>query len=128
MTKTIMTLLAASAGFLLMSHPAEAHHGWLDFDSNHEVTFEGTVTDFHFTNPHCVVEFSVKDEKGQVLKWQGEFASPGELGRKSWTAASLQPGDKIVISGHPAKDKTLAMHVTKIRMPDGLEVKLEGGR
>jgi hypothetical protein len=111
-----------------MSYPAEAHHGWLDFDSSHEVTYEGTVTDFHFTNPHCVVEFSVKDEKGQVLKWQGEFASPGELGRKSWTAASLQPGDKILISGHPAKDKTLAMHVTKIRMPNGQEVKLESGR
>jgi hypothetical protein len=128
MKTTILITLAASFGFLLMSRPAEAHHSWLDFDPGSEVTHEATVTDFHFTNPHCVVEFTVKDEKGQVFKWQGEFSSPGALGRKGWTASSLQPGDKIVISGHPAKDKTLAMHVTKMRMPDGEERKIEGGR
>ena len=89
MTNALLTVLAA---FLLLPHAAEAHHGWLEFDPNHEVTFDGTVTDFHFTNPHCVVEFAVKDEKGQVHKWQGEFSNPAQLSRKGWTAASLQAG------------------------------------
>jgi len=30
-----------------MSHMRqEAHHGWSEFDTNREVTFEATVTDF----------------------------------------------------------------------------------
>ena len=90
MKNALLTFLAASVAFLLMPHAAEAHHGWLEFDPNHEVTFDGTVTDFHFTNPHCVVEFDVKDEKGQVHKWQGEFSNPAQLSRKGWTRTSRQ--------------------------------------
>ena len=128
MKSALLTFLAVPTVFLLMPHPAEAHHGWAEFDLNHVVTYEGTVTDFHYTNPHCVVEFDVKDGKGQVQKWQGEFSNPGNLARKGWTAATLQPGDKITISGNPARDNGPAMHVTKVRMPNGQEFRVEGGR
>jgi hypothetical protein len=128
MKSALLTLLAVSATWLLMPHTAEAHHGWAEFDLNHVVTHEGTVTDFHYTNPHCVVEFDVKDAKGQVQTWQGEFSNPGNLARKGWTAATLQPGDKITISGNPAKNDGLAMHVTWIRLPNGQESTIEGGK
>jgi hypothetical protein len=98
---------------------AEAHHGWAEFDSVSKVTMEGTVVDFHFTNPHCVVEFKALDDKGQARQWQGEFASPVELTRKGWTAATLQPGTKVTIGGHPAKNGAPAIHVTSIRLADG---------
>ena len=103
----------------LTSVVAEAHHGWAEFDSAARVTMEGTVVDFHFTNPHCVVEFKVRDEKGQTHQWQGEFASPIELSRKGWTAATLQPGTKLTVGGHPAKSGAPAIHVTSIRLADG---------
>jgi hypothetical protein len=128
MENALLASLAASAVFLLTPHAAEAHHGWMEFDLNHEVTYEGTVTDFHYTNPHCVVEFDVKDGKSQVQKWQGEFSNPGHLARKGWTAATLQPGDKITIGGNPAKNNGLALHVTRIRLPTGQEFQIEGGR
>jgi hypothetical protein len=128
MKNMLLAVLAISAGFLLISHSAEAHHGWSEFDTTREVTFEGTVTDFHFTNPHCVVEFDVKDEKGQIYKWQGEFSNPGRLSQQGWTAASLQPGDKFTITGNPAKDNAPAMHVDRIRLPNGQEYKIDGGR
>jgi hypothetical protein len=114
------------SGFGAVPRAAEAHHGWAEFDSNSGVTLQGTVTDFHFTNPHCVVDFDVKDEKGQVRKWQGEFASPPELTRKGWTAATLQPGDKLTITGHPAKNGALSIHVTSIQS-DGKEPKHYNG-
>jgi hypothetical protein len=69
------------------------------------------------------VDFDVKDEKGQVRNWQGEFASPPELGRKGWTAATLQPEDQLTIAGHPAKNGAPAIHVTGIRA-HGKELKL----
>jgi hypothetical protein len=128
MKNTSLAILAASVSFFLMSHAAEAHHGWSEFDTHREVTFEATVTDFHFVNPHCVVEFDVKDEKGQVHKWQGEFSNPSQLSRQGWTAASLEAGDKLTITGNPAKNDAPAIHVARIRMANGQEFKVDGGR
>jgi hypothetical protein len=122
-----IALLASGAlvfGLLLAPAPAEGHHGWAEFDEGSEVTFEGTVTDFHYVHPHCVVEFNVKDETGHMHKWQGEFSSPGVLSRKGWDAATLQPGDKLTITGHPLRNKAPALHVTKIRLSNG-ELKLD---
>jgi uncharacterized protein DUF6152 len=118
-----LTFLSLVTGLLLMPAAAQAHHGWVDFDEKADVTVSGTVTAFYFVNPHCVVEFDVKDDSGHMIKWQGEFASKGELSRKGWTAASLEAGEKLTLIGHPAKDGTRAIHVTKIRMANG-EMKL----
>jgi hypothetical protein len=126
--RILMTFVAVSAGFVAIPRIANAHHGWEDFNSNSEVKFDGTVRDFHFTNPHCVVEFDVKDEKGQVRKWEAEFASPLELARKGWTAATLQPGDKISVAGNPAKNGAPSIHLTSIHLANGKELKLYNGR
>lgn len=103
---------------------AIGHHGWAEFDEKAEITKEGTVTDFHYVNPHCVVEFDVRDEKGRAQKWQGEFSNPGVLSRRGWNAASLEAGEKLKITGHPARNGVPALHVTKILSATG-EVKLE---
>jgi hypothetical protein len=117
-------LVSLITGLLLIPDSASAHHGWAEFDEKAEVTLQGTVTDFHFVNPHCVVEFQVKREKGQFQKWQGEFSNPGVLSRKGWNAASLETGAKITITGHPAHNGVLALHVIRIRSSNG-EIKLE---
>jgi hypothetical protein len=117
-------ILLPLAGLLLLPAPLTAHHGWQEFDEKSEVTVEGTVTDFHYVNPHCVVEFDAKDEKGRIQKWQGEFSNPGVLSRRGWNAAYLEAGDKLKITGHPAKNGLFALHVTRIVMASG-ELKLE---
>jgi hypothetical protein len=116
---SLLPLLALFAGSLMLPPSAAAHHGWVDFDEKTEVTVQGTATAFYFVNPHCVVEFDVKDDQGHMIKWEGEFASKGELSPKGWTAASIQAGDKLTLTGHPAKDGTRAIHVTKIRTATG---------
>jgi hypothetical protein len=126
MKRTLWACAFVFSGLVAIPRAAQAHHGWAEFDSNSVVKFEGTVTDFHFTNPHCVVDFDVKDDKGQVRKWQGEFASPPELARKGWTAATLQPGDKLAIAGNPAKNGALAIHVSSIAA-NGKELTLYNG-
>jgi hypothetical protein len=77
---------------------------------------QGTVIDFHGVNPHCVVEFEARDDKRHIAKMQGQFSNAGVLSRKGWDAASLQAGDKVTITGHPAHNGVLAAHVTRIRM------------
>jgi hypothetical protein len=124
MKVAVLTSVVFAFSLLMIPVSVKAHHGWAEFDDKAEVTFEGTVTDFHYVNPHCVVEFNLMDENGQLHKWQGEFSNPPVLSRKGWNAASLQPGDKLTITGHPAKNNVPALHVTKIRMSNG-ELKLD---
>ena len=89
---------------LLMPGTAGAHHGYAAFDTSAEVTLKGTVTDFHFTNPHCVIEIDVKDEKGQVQNWKAELTSANHLAPKGWTESSVQAGDELAITGYRAKN------------------------
>ena len=87
--KNVLLLLVIAAGI------AMAHHGYAAFDTKSEVTFTGTVSDFHWTNPHCIVDLDVKNDKGDVRTWHGEMTSPAHLAPRGWTAATLEvlPGD-----------------------------------
>ena len=106
--------------FLAAGGWANAHHGLAAFDLTNEVTLKGTVTEFHFVNPHCVVEFEVKDDEGQVHQWQAEMTSPVHL--KGWTATSLEPGNVVTVTGYRAKSGALYLRVTKLSSSNGVEL------
>ncbi len=115
--------LVATA-FLLIPALAIAHHGYAEFDRTTKVVVTGIVTDFHYTSPHCIVEFDVKGDKGRVQKWQGELGNPLHL--KGWTATSLEPGDEISVSGYRAKSRALYLWVTGLKSSSGVELKTNG--
>jgi hypothetical protein len=100
-----------------------AHHGLAVFDSANPITLQGTVTEFHFTNPHCIVDFDVND-KGQVVKWQGEMTSPLHL--KGWTPTSLEPGDTITVTGYRAKTGALYLWILRLDSSNGMRLKTNG--
>ena len=107
--------------FLALGALAIAHHGLAEFDQTKKVTLKGTVTEFHFVNPHCVVEFEVKDDKGHVQKWQAEMTSPARL--KGWTATSLEPGNVVTVTGYRAKNGALFLWVTGLSSSNGVELR-----
>ena len=104
-----------AAGSLLI-----AHHGLAAFDQTNKVTLKGTVTAFHFVNPHVVVEFDVKNENGDVRKWQAEMTTPARL--KGWTATSLEPGNVVTVTGYRAKNGALFLWVTALSSSNGVEL------
>ncbi len=114
MQKAFLILLASAA-------LAVAHHGLAAFDQTTTITVKGTVTEFHFVNPHCVVEFEVKGDKGKIEKWQGEMTSPAHL--KGWTANSLEEGNVVMVSGYRAKSGAFYMWITKLSSSNGVELK-----
>jgi len=109
-------VLFLSAGALIF-----AHHGLTAFDQTKKVTLKGTVTAFHFVNPHAVVEFEVRDEQGQVQEWQAELTSPGHL--KGWTATSLEPGNVVTVTGYRAKSGASHLWVTNLSSSNGVELR-----
>ncbi len=125
MKNILLGLLTAAAAFFLAPASAHGHHGYAAFDTTGVVTFKVTVNDFHFVNPHCVVEFDVKDDSGVVRAWQAELSSASHLAPRGWTAASLESGDEITITGYKAKNGAPSLWVTKIVLPKGKEMKID---
>ena len=107
--------------FLAAGALAIAHHGLTAFDQTNTVTLKGTVTEFHFVDPHSVVEFEVKDDKGHVQEWQAQLTTPVRL--KGWTATSLEPGDVVTVTGYRAKSGAFYLWVTNLSSSNGVELK-----
>jgi hypothetical protein len=127
MKNKLFVFQATAVALLLIPGLASAHHGWAAFDPKSTVTFKAAVTEFHFVNPHCVVEFEFKDDHGEVQKWQGELTSNLRLSLKGWTRTSLEPGMEMTISGYKAQSGAHVIRVTKIVLANGKELELEPG-
>ena len=119
-----LAILAAFVGFLVASGPLLAHHSTAMYDMEHLVTFTGTITGFQFTNPHVTFEFEVTDESGNVVKWSVLTGPPQRLYRAGWNTKTLKPGDRVTITGAPAKDGRHDMGLGKLVGPNGQELKL----
>ena len=127
MKRSIFLMIVALAAALAVPRLAEAHHGQAAYNTTAAVTVVGTVTDFQFVNPHVLIYMDVKNDKGQVEKWQGELTSPNHLLRVGWTRSSLKPGDQITMTGYPAKNGATSMWISKILLANGTELKAGGG-
>ena len=114
--------LVLAVSFFLISIPLLAHHGGSEYDMTKVVSLKATVTDFQFVNPHTLINFTVKDDSGEVIEWQGELPSPNLLLRRGWNRNIVKSGEQITIIGNPAKNGKKGMQVKRLVFPDGHEL------
>lgn len=107
------------AGGLMVSMPVSAHHGNAAYSDKMIEFKNATVTKWLWSNPHCIVEFDVKDDSGKVVSWTAETGSPEALRLAGWNKNSLKPGDVITIDLHAAKTGQPAGRFSKIVLADG---------
>jgi Family of unknown function (DUF6152) len=121
-------ILAASLG-ALVTVPMLAHHSFgSEYDSSKPVKFENVVvTKVEWTNPHARFYVDVKDEKGNVVNWNFELASPNVLKRMGWSRNSLKEGDHITVQGSAAKDGAHLANAQTVILPDGRRVFARSG-
>jgi hypothetical protein len=125
--KNGLMLLTLTASVLLVPGLVLAHHGQAAYDVTQSVTIKGTVSNFKFTNPHCIVSLDIKDDKGQKQSWQGELTSPNHLVRAGWTAQTFKSGDEVTLTGYRAKTGANSMWITKVILGNGEEMKIGAG-
>jgi hypothetical protein len=114
--------LAAFAAFFVISPAMFAHHGVSDYDMANVVTWQATVTDFVFVNPHALLDFKRKNDQGKIEEWQGELQSPNMLSRKGhWTKDTVKAGDQITVVGCPARNGSKTMFLRKVVLSNGEE-------
>jgi hypothetical protein len=116
--KIIFSLLIAVTS-LAASYPTLAHHGTAAYDTSKTVTVKATMTDFRFINPHVQLFFDVRNDKGDVDKWQAELTAPNKLTRAGWDKHTLKPGDPITATGYVSKNDPHTMWINKLIGPDG---------
>ena len=125
MGKNLKALLGIPVALLLFSVPAIAHHGGSEYDTKNLVTLKGTVTEFHWANPHCQVFVDVKDNSGKVVNWAVETLAPAVLKRAGWSKETLHTGDEISITFAPSVRGNPVGMIRKVVLPGGKE--LTGG-
>jgi hypothetical protein len=77
------------------------------------------VTKYIWANPHTLVFFDAKDDKGATIHWSVELGSPSAIALMGWNRSSLKPGDVITIYMFPAKNGNPVGRINKIVLADG---------
>ena len=119
MRKRAIGVLTVAAGLLSVSMPLFAHHGTAVFDTNKTLTLKGSVTEWVWSNPHCLLQFDVKNEGGQLVHWIAETQNPAEMVSLGWGKTSFKPGDEVTVSLMPVKNGNPFGRITLVVLPDG---------
>lgn len=117
----VASLVASTAAWALLSVPVGAHHSGTMFDEDKEVTVEGTVKEFQYTNPHSWLLVDVTNRDGSVTTWGFEAEGPTTLMQRRIRVSDFKPGTKLSITGHPMKDGRPAAAWIKAVRADGKE-------
>jgi hypothetical protein len=116
-----LAYIVVAASLTFGSLPLSAHHGTAEYDNTKTISMQGTVTALQYLNPHALILFTVKDDKGQTAEWTAELQSPNLLSRRGWSRSTLKPGDQVIITGRPVKNGAKAMTGQKVVFTDGRE-------
>jgi hypothetical protein len=112
----LCTFLAALIGG---TAPASAHHSYAMFDANNVVTFDATVKEFQWTNPHSWLQVMIVDDKGAAQEWSLELGPLVALHRWGWKPHSVNPGDKVKVTLNPLRDGSRGGRLVNIVLPGG---------
>jgi hypothetical protein len=88
---------------LLGATPLLAHHSFAMFDTRQEVTLNGTVREFQWTNPHSWLQLNVA-QGSRTVEYSIELGSPNTMSRKGWRRGTFKPGDKVTVVINPMRD------------------------
>ncbi len=109
-----LTLTAIAA-----SEPSRAHHSGAMFDRSKEVSLEGEVSEWRWSNPHSWLQIHAPHNGQPNVLWSFESTSTQILAKQGWRRTSLKPGDKVTVAYNPFKDGAAGGNLVRVTMPDG---------
>ena len=119
MRKTLVAVCLVAVGLLIVPGPVLAHHANAVFDVGKRVTVKGTVTEWFWANPHCLLRFDVRDDNGQVVHWVAETQAPPNMIPFGWSKQSFTAGDEVTITLEPVKNGSPLGRILQAKLPDG---------
>jgi hypothetical protein len=121
MRSKILAILTIAIG-LAVSVPLFAHHGAASFDSGEKVVLKGTVKEWIYSNPHCLLTLDVKGEDGKMVEWIAETQAPAVMYPAGYRKDSFKPGDEVTVTVEPVKSGRAAGRIISAITADGTEL------
>ena len=112
-------VVLAVAGGLLMPLPLLAHHGSAAFDTGKRVTLKGTVKEWVYSNPHCLLRLEVTGEDGQVVQWVAEGQAPNVIFPAGYRKDTFKFGDHVTVIVEPVKNGRPLGRIIQTVLADG---------
>ena len=122
MRNTLITLAVTCAAFLAQPGAVMAHHGAATFDTTNEVTVKGTVTDWTWANPHCILRVDVAAADGTVTNWSVATSNIADVAKRGWSRRSFKAGDTVTLTIQPAKSGAPVGMIRNVVLPDGTKL------
>ena len=113
-------MLAGAA--LVCALPLGAHHSFAQFDLVKNTTYEGTVVEYRWENPHShiILKMDPSADPATQGTWDLEGQATNIMARQGWSRVTYKPGDRAVIVAHPLKDGSIkGASLFYAIMPDG---------
>ena len=104
---------------LSLATPGAAHHSAYAFDTENTLVVEGTVTEWFWANPHCLLKFDVMTDSGEVVGWVTETQAPANMIDAGWRKNDLQPGDEVTVTVQPARNGNPVGRIVRVEFADG---------
>jgi hypothetical protein len=119
MRKNVPGALALAFGVITLCVPLLAHHGTAAFENEKKVALKGTVTEWLWSNPHCLLQFDVKGDDGKVAHWIGETQNPVTMTNVGWSKSAIKAGDEVTVTILPVKNGMPLGRVVSVLLPNG---------
>ena len=119
MRKNVPGALALAFGVITLCVPLLAHHGTAAFENEKKVALKGTVTEWLWSNPHCLLQFDVKGDDGKVAHWIGETQNPVSMTNVGWSKSAIKAGDQVTVTILPVKNGMPLGRVVSVLLPNG---------
>jgi len=107
------------AFIVALSMPLLAHHGAAAFDTGKKVVLKGTVKDWVYSNPHCLLRLEVMGDDGKVVSWVAEGQAPNVIFPAGYRKDSFKAGDQVTITVEPVKNGLPLGRILQAVLADG---------
>ena len=104
---------------LTVAVPVFAHHSSFAFDTENTLIVKGTVTEWFWANPHCLLMFDVMTDSGDVVHWVTETQTPANMIDAGWRKNDLKVGDEVTVTVRPARNGNPVGRIVRVELPDG---------
>ena len=114
-----LTPFVLTLAISIVAIPLAAHHGNAVYDDTKTITLKGTVTQWAWANPHCILHLDVTDDSGQVVSWIVETENPTSMFNVGWTKTSMKPGDQVTVTAMQVKNGKPIGRIVEVLLSSG---------
>ena len=97
-----MKLVSASLGLVVLPLTASPHHSVrMHYVPEQSVELKGIVAEYTLRSPHSFIFVDVRNDDGEIERWEVELASLAHLRRMGLDASAFEAGDAITVRAMP---------------------------